>query len=138
MIERITTSVDLYPNLRVEVSVQGRGRDRPMKTATAAPNLRLPAPASEADTGPEMRQRRSRDVGAEPERGLIRYEQSAVAADQSSGYEESADEVVPSLTASVLPYDPRMAQVAALYTNSGRIGAAGRTATVGTRLDAVA
>ncbi len=138
MIERITTSVDLYPNLRVEVSVQGRGRERPMKTATAVPNPRLPGPANDADTGSAARQRRDETVDADPENGLIRYEQSAVAADQNSGYGDLADEEMPSLTASVLPYDPRMAQVAALYTRSGRTGAAGRMATVGTRLDAVA
>ena len=137
MIDRITTSVDLYSHLRLEVALAERGRSQQRGRTTSAGDAADARGAVIIDLDSEAN-RRSARAGSSDYSKLIRFEQSALAGDSESGYEATADEVLPALEASVLPRDWRMARAATLYTNAGRIGAGAYSATVGTRLNAMA
>ena len=137
MIERITTSVDLAANLRLEVSLAARTRDQQrgqrMRAETAADDPRGVIIDLESAAG-----RRPDRSDTEGYGKLIRFAQSGLGGDQTDDYASTAAEDQPALAASVLPRDWRAAQAASLYTRVGQIGAGGYSATVGTRLNAVA
>lgn len=137
MIERITTSVDLASNLRLEVSLAARARSqqsgRPPRADAAADD-----PGGVIiDLEPEASSRPSRP-DTEGYGKLLRFAQSGLGDEQTDDYEPTAAEDQPALEASVLPLDWRAAQAARLYTRAGQIGSGGYSATVGTRLNAVA
>ncbi len=137
MLERITTSVDLASNLRLEVSLAAR-------TRAQQTGQRARADAAADEPGGviiDLESEASRRSGRSDTEGygkLIRFAQSGLGGDQTDDYASTAAEDQPALAASVLPRDWRAAQAASLYTRVGQIGAGGYSATVGTRLNAVA
>ncbi len=137
MIERITTSVDLAANLRLEVSLAARTRDqqRGPRTRAAAAADDPGGVIIDLETAAGRRPDRSDTEGYGK---LIRFAQSGLGGDQTDDYASAAAEDQPALAASALPLDWRAAQAASLYTRVGQIGAGGYSATVGTRLNAVA
>ncbi len=136
MIERITTSVDLAANLRLEVSLAARTRAQQSGRQTRA-DAAADDPGGVIIDLESERTWRSNSSDTEGYGKLIRFAQSGLGGDQADDYESTAAEDQPALAASVLPVDWRVAQAARLYTSAGRIGGGGYSPTVGTRLNAV-
>lgn len=137
MIERITTSVDLASNLRLEVSLAARARPQQRGQATRTGEAGNDPGGVIIDLESEASRRPPR-ADSDDYTKLIRFAQSGLGENQTDDFEPTAAEDQPALTASVLPLDWRAARAARLYTSAGRIGIGGYSATVGTRLNAVA
>jgi hypothetical protein len=126
MIDRINATLDVYSHLRVEVALRDNSRTRQRTEKNVTP-----------DAGGVNSESARRPAGSETDAGdnVISFTQSSIGDDSADRF-GTAEEVMPALEASVLPSDPRMAAVARLYRRSAR--AAGRSETIGTRLNAVA
>ena len=138
MIERISASLDSYPQLRPDQNRQERDRaqQRLQRNAEAVQEeQRRKAGATlslEADESRQADQRAEDDDG----KVVLFQQESATLENQQPGENVQAEEVMPALEASVLPRDLRLSYAVQIYSRAARVGIERRT--LGTMLDAVA
>lgn len=138
MIERISASLDSYPQLRPEMDRQARDRAQQRLQRSAEAVQEEQRRKTNATLSLEAEESRQADQRSEDDDGkvVLFQQESATLENQQPGENVQAEEVMPALEASVLPRDLRLAYAVQLYNRASRLGTERKT--LGTMLDAVA
>lgn len=138
MIERISASLDSYPQLRPEMDRQARDRAQQRLQRSAEAVQEEQRRKTNATLSLEAEESRQADQRSEDDEGkvVLFQQESATLENQQPGENAQAEEVMPALEASVLPRDLRLAYAVQLYNRASRLGTEQKT--LGTMLDAVA
>lgn len=133
---RITSDVDLYSQLRLDVYLHGRTTGRlpppPSENGNAASrHARQNTALGFASDGRQRQARWGKDDGAP----VVPFEHAPTADDQDSDYGGRAQEVSLALEVGDALRDPLLAKVALLYAKTGHPAEGLDSGTLGTRLN---
>jgi hypothetical protein len=138
-IGRITSDVELYSQLRLDVYLHGRtaGRLPPPPSENGNAASRHARQAGALSLGSEDRQRPGR--WAKDEGGtVVAFDKSATLAEQDSDYGDRAQEAPLALDVGDGQRDPLLAKVAYLYAKTGHPSYGPTSGSLGTRLNVMA